>query len=51
MRFGDFLKATVLLSAGAATLLAALDGDRRCTRDVDRALVYVARRLVGASRR
>ena len=28
VRFVDFLKATVLLSAGAATLLAALDGDR-----------------------
>ena len=41
MRFVDFLKATVLLSAGAATLLAALTVIS-LTRDVEPAAVYVA---------
>ena len=41
MRFVDFLKATVLLSAGAATLLAALTLIS-LTRDLDPSAVYVA---------
>jgi hypothetical protein len=41
VRFVDFLKATVLLSAGAATLLAALTVIS-LTRDVEPAAVYVA---------
>ena len=41
MRFVDFLKATVLLSAGAATLLAALTLIS-LTRDLEPAAVYVA---------
>jgi hypothetical protein len=41
VRFVDFLKATVLLSAGAATLLAALTVIS-LTRDVDPSAVYVA---------
>ena len=41
MRFVDFLKATVLLSAGAATLLAALTVIS-LTRDLDPSAVYVA---------
>ena len=41
MRFVDFLKATVLLSAGAATLLAALTVIS-LTRDLEPAAVYVA---------
>ncbi len=40
MRFGDFLKATVLLSAGAATLLAAL-AVIGMSREFDRVLVPV----------
>ena len=40
MRFGDFLKATVLLSAGCATLLATL-AVLGITREDDRTLVYV----------
>ena len=40
MRFGDFLKATVLLSAGAATLLAAL-AVIAMSREFDRVLVLV----------
>ena len=42
VRFVDFLKATVLLSAGAATLLAALDGDLADARRSSRSSVYVA---------
>ena len=41
MRFVDFLKATVLLSAGAATLLAALTVIS-LTRDLEPLAVYVA---------
>jgi hypothetical protein len=41
VRFGDFLKATVLLSAGAATLLAAL-AIVGLSRNLDEALVYVS---------
>jgi hypothetical protein len=41
VRFVDFLKATVLLSAGAATLLAALTVIS-LTRDVEPAAVYLA---------
>ena len=41
MRFGEFLKATVLLSAGAATLLAAL-AVIGVSREFDRTLVLVA---------
>ena len=41
MRFGDFLKATVLLSAGAATLLAAVTVIG-LSREFDRALVMVS---------
>jgi hypothetical protein len=41
VRFVDFLKATVMLSAGSATLLAALTVIS-LTRDVDPAAVYVA---------
>ena len=41
MRFVDFLKATVLLSAGAATLLAALTVIS-LTRDLEPTAVYVA---------
>jgi hypothetical protein len=41
VRFVDFLKATVLLSAGAATLLAALTVIS-LTRDLEPAAVYVA---------
>ena len=41
MRFGDFLKATVLLSAGCATLLAALTV-LGIARDSDAALAYFA---------
>jgi hypothetical protein len=40
VRFGDFLKATVLLSAGCATLLAVLTV-LELTRESDRVLVYV----------
>ena len=40
MRFGDFLKATVLLSAGCATLLATLTV-LGISRESDRVLVYV----------
>ena len=40
MRFGDFLKATVLLSAGCATLLATL-AVLGITREDDRVLIYV----------
>jgi hypothetical protein len=40
VRFGDFLKATVLLSAGAATLLAAL-AVIAMSREFDRVLVLV----------
>ena len=40
MRFGDFLKATVLLSAGSATLLATL-AILGITREDDRVLIYV----------
>ena len=40
MRFGDFLKATVLLSAGCATLLATL-AILGITREDDRVLIYV----------
>lgn len=40
MRFGDFLKATVLLSAGAATLLAAVTV-LRLAREFDTTLVWV----------
>ena len=38
MRFGDFLRATVLLSAGSATLLAAL-AVIGLSREYDRSLV------------
>jgi hypothetical protein len=41
VRFGDFLKATVLLSAGAATLLAAL-AVIAMSREFDRVLVLVS---------
>ena len=41
MRFGDFLKATVLLSAGAATLLATVTVIG-IAREADGVLVYVA---------
>lgn len=41
MRFGDFLKATVLLSGGAATLLAALTVIG-ISRDYDRTLLLVS---------
>jgi hypothetical protein len=41
VRFGDFLKATVLLSAGAATLLAAVTVIG-LSREFDRALVMVS---------
>jgi hypothetical protein len=41
VRFGDFLKATVLLSAGCATLLATVTV-LGITREGDRVLVYVA---------
>jgi hypothetical protein len=41
VRFVDFLKATVLLSAGAATLLAALTVIS-LTRDLEPLAVYVA---------
>ena len=41
MRFGDFLKATVMLSAGAATLLAALTVIG-AARELDRTLVLVS---------
>ncbi len=40
MRFGDFLKATVLLSAGCATLLATLT-ILGITREDDRTVIYV----------
>ena len=40
MRFGDFLKATVLLSAGCATLLATVTVIG-ISRDGDRVLIYV----------
>jgi hypothetical protein len=40
VRFGDFLKATVLLSAGSATLLATL-AVLGITREDDRVLIYV----------
>ena len=40
MRFGDFLKATVLLSAGCATLLATLTVIG-ITREDDRVVIYV----------
>ena len=40
MRFGDFLKATVLLSAGSATLLATL-AILGITREDDRVVIYV----------
>ena len=40
MRFGDFLKATVLLSAGSATLLATL-AILGITQEDDRVVVYV----------
>jgi len=40
VRFGDFLKATVLLSAGSATLLATL-AVLGITREDDRILIYV----------
>ena len=40
MRFGDFLKATVLLSAGSATLLATLT-ILGITREDDRVVIYV----------
>ena len=40
MRFGDFLKATVLLSAGSATLLATLT-ILGITREDDRTVIYV----------
>ena len=40
MRFGDFLKATVLLSAGSATLLATL-AVIGITREDDRVVIYV----------
>jgi hypothetical protein len=41
VRFGDFLKATVLLSAGCATLLASVTV-LGITREDDRVLVYVS---------
>ena len=51
VRFVDFLKATVLLSAGSATLLAALTVASACGRRRRRALMEVARRLVARRRR
>ena len=45
MRFGDFLKATVLLSAGCATLLATLTVIG-ITREDDRVVIYVTRGVV-----
>ena len=49
VRFGDFLKATVLLSAGCATLLATLTV-LGITREDDRTRDLRDRRLVGAGR-
>ena len=49
VRFVDFLKATVLLSAGSATLLAAVTVIG-APRDREEMLVLVARRLVGGRR-
>ena len=49
MRFGDFLKATVLLSAGCATLLATVTV-LGIARDGDRVLGLRERDLVGDRR-
>ena len=51
VRFVDFLKATVLLSAGAATALAVVTVLAAGTQDSDRTLVLDRGRLVGRSPR